>query len=338
VQVSLVSHHLLVITPARDPGSCCGLADHAHRLAEELQRHHWCTQICGVEGLAKPPHGPLLLQFTPYAYSRLGLPLTLLLSLLRWRLLAPGSSFPLVVFFHEVPFLNRSGWQGRSSLKSRLVMPLQRLCCLLLAALSSDVLVNQHSAKAWLGLLRPFRPPLFLPCWSNVGEAVDAPEPQQRPLQVAVFGSPGKRRHTHALVAQLGGYRRLFGSAVRVVDIGVPGELPASLVAEVTVLGALREDDVRRTLLDSRFGWFYAEPDQVPKSGVFAAYCALGVLPILAFEGSMPEACFLSPGELPASQLPLTRLQAVWHGSRAWFHQHSLERGTARILSLISPS
>ena len=323
---------LLVITPARDPGSSCGLADHARRLAEELKRHHWSTEIDGVDALAEPPRGPLLLQFTPYAYSRLGLPTPLLLSLLRWRLRSPGRFCPLIVFFHEVPFLNRSGWKGR------LVIPLQRFYCILLAAISSDVLVNQPSALPWLALLRPFRPPLFLPCWSNVGEAEDAPEPQQRPLQVAVFGSPGKRRHAHDLVARLGGYRRLFGPEVRVVDIGVPVALPPALRQEVSELGPLSEEEVRHSLLRSRFGWFYAEPDQVHKSGVFAAYCALGVLPILAFPGSSPDPSFLAPCELTGPAPSAERLRTVWLSGRAWFHLHSLARGTARILPLISPA
>lgn len=333
-----MSGRLLVITPWREPGCSCGLADHAHRLTEELQRHGWSTAIRDVEALTEPPRGPLLLQFTPYAYSHLGLPLPLLLSLLRWRLRARGRFCPLVVFFHEVPFLNRADWKGRSGWKVRLVMPLQRLCCLLLAAFSSEVLVNQPSALAWLGLLRPFRPPLLLPCWSNVGEAADAPPPLQRPLQVAVFGSPGKRRHAHALVARLGGYRRLFGPEVRVVDIGALGELPAALGGEVSVLGELSDEAVRETLLQSRFGWFYAEPDQVPKSGVFAAYCALGVVPILAFPCSTPGPSFLAPCEFTGRSPSADRLRKVWLSGRAWFQQHSLACGTARILPLISPA
>ena len=73
-----------------------------------------------------------------------------------------------------------------------------------------------RSIKFFSGRCRLF----FMPTFSNIGECESVDSPGIRPLQVVVFGSPGKRRHAHTLVASLGGYRRMFGPQVRVVDIG----------------------------------------------------------------------------------------------------------------------
>lgn len=322
---------LTIITPPTQPGEHCGLSDHAACLATELSRGGWQVTIATPATLKQGPSTPLLLQFTPLSYSRIGLPLPLLIDLLIWRWLGRGRGHAVLVFFHEVPFLNRSGWKGR------LVMPLQCLLCMLLAAVATDVLINQPAAITWLGVLRFRRAPQFLPCWSNVGEAPAAPAPLDRPLVVAVFGSWGKRRHAHQLVDALGGYRLLFGDDVRVLDIGEPGPLPAALRGEVTVTGSQPEAEVHRLLLGARFGWFYAEPDQVCKSGVFAAYCALGVVPILAFPGARPADQYLAPAELPLQTITTERLQTLWQQGRAWLEHHSLARGTARIEQLLQP-
>ena len=95
-----------------------------------------------------------------------------------------------------------------------------------LAAVSAHSLVNQQQGRRWLQLLCGSHRLSFLPTCSNVGESDSVATPANRPLQVVVFGSPGKRRHAHALVASLGGYRRLFGSHVHVIDIGEPLDLP----------------------------------------------------------------------------------------------------------------
>ena len=326
---------LQIIIPKSPSGHTCGLADHSSALAEQLQLRGWDVVIAGLESMPADCQRPLLLQYTPYAYSRLGLPLALLCRLMLCRLRIsfrcrrPRPS--ILTFFHELPFLNRAGWKGR------LVLPLQAFFCILVAGLSTEVLVNQTSAISWLGLLRPFSPPLFLPSWSNVGEALDPLEYQQRPLQVVIFGSPGKRRHAHHLVAQLGGYRHLFGSDVQVLDIGELGQLPSTLAHEVTTTGPLQPDEVRQILLRSRFGWFYAEPDQVSKSGVFAAYCALGVLPIVAFPDAPPAAAYLSPCELPIQAISSERVQTLANHGRAWFHQHNLSQGADSIITLLQP-
>lgn len=315
---------MLIIIP-NSRGGHCGLTDHAGVVQAELNR-------IGVDAKIQlwPPrlsgqlHTPILLEFTPLAYSRIGLSWPLLLQVMRWRW--QGSR--VITYFHELPFPNGRGW------KRQLAVALQRAYCMLLAAASAHSLVNQQQERRWLQLSCGCHRLSFLPTCSNVGESDAAANPANRLLQVVVFGSPGKRRHAHALVASQGGYRRLFGSNVSVIDIGEPMPLPHQLISEVTLLGSLPSVEIQEHLLASRYGFFYAEPDQFSKSGVFAAYCANGVVPILAHSAPDQPAYYLTPEEIAAESQRFLNPEAVWRSCRHWYRQFSTSACAHRIYEL----
>ena len=122
------------------------------------------------------------------------------------------------------------------------------------------------------------------------------------------------------------GVQQLFGPKVQVIDIGEPLLLPSELVPEVTNLGTLSSAEIQEHLLASRFGFFYAEPNQFSKSGVFAAYSAHGVVPILSYKDADPHPFFLSPGEIVAKSSRFTDLQIVWQSCRDWYRQYSVRK------------
>jgi hypothetical protein len=332
--VALQAHHqllsespdvvLIILPDLRHPH--CGLADHAAVIGAELEKrgvqcqlqywkaNHFCVSAT-----------PVLIEFTPLAYSRFGLSLSLLMQVVRWRL----NGCRVITYFHELPFSN--GWQW----KRRLAAALQRAYCALLAAASASSLVNQETGLGWLQVFSGSKRISFLPTCSNVGESVDAPVPLKRPLQVVVFGSPGKRRHAHALVASLGGYRRLFGGDVKVIDIGEPLSIPEPIASEVTALGPLATPAIQSHLLSSRFGFFYAEPDQFSKSGVFAAYCAHGVVPIIAHSAEGMPACFLTPEEMFVGSRRVADPDSVWISCREWHRRFSVKTCANHIYNLV---
>ena len=271
---------------------------------------------------------PIVLEFTPLSYSRYGLNCVLLTKVLLWRL----KGCRVITYFHELPFPNGMG------LKKQLAVSLQQVYCLFLAAVSAHSLVNQQQGRRWLQLLCGSHRLSFLPTCSNVGESDSVATPANRPLQVVVFGSPGKRRHAHALVASLGGYRRLFGANVNVIDIGEPLDLPWELVSEVNVLGSLPSTEIQVHLLASRFGFFYAEPNQFSKSGVYAAYCAHGVIPIMANTAPGMPSCYLTPEDITTRSPRFLNPEVVWTSSRQWYQEFSVSASAKRIYQLAHAS
>ena len=315
---------MLIIVPGSQT-VFCGLQDHANVIKVELERIGLNVEICiwGFQPSIQPKTS-ILLEFTPLAYSRFGVSWPLLLQVLRWRL----NGCRVITYFHELPFPNGRG------LKKRLAVFVQQAYCSFLAAASAHSLVNQQQGRRCLQLLCGTRRVSFLPTCSNVGESDLVATPANRSLQVVIFGSPGKRRHAHSLVASLGGYRQLFGPKVHVIDIGEPLLLPSELVPEVKNLGTLSSAEIQEHLLASRFGFFYAEPNQFSKSGVFAAYSAHGVVPILSYKDADPQPFFLSPGEIVAKSSRFTDLKFVWHSCRDWYRQYSVRKCASCIYHL----
>lgn len=317
---------MLIVIPEKQ-GTFCGLADHASVVASGARQLGQRVQVGTLEQAWKSvAQTPLLIEYTPLAYSPIGLSWRLPMLALRWRF----RQGRVVTYFHELPFTNGPGW------RRQLAVLLQRIHCMLLASISNSTIVNQALSVGWLcwtGHLSRSRPMLFLPSCSNVGEALSPSPPKARPCCVVVFGSPGKRRHSHALVASLGGYRHLFGHDVVVLDIGESMALPPSLAAEVQMLGVLPAEVVKQKLLMSRFGLFYAEARQFSKSGVFAAYCACGVVPIIADPAAQPSSLFLAPSELSAAGGRLDEPDGIWQEIREWHARFSTSACTHHLLA-----
>jgi hypothetical protein len=317
---------MLIITP-KPKGAFCGLADHAAVLKAELEKLGELIQITqwspGDPCTSHPCGEAILLEFTPLAYSRYGLSWPLLIQVVRWRF----KSSRVITYFHELPFANGRQW------KRRLAAALQQVYCTLLAGASTHVIVNQTTALRWLRFALGADRLSFLPTCSNVGETADTLPPQDRPLQVVVFGSPGKRRHAHALVAALGGYHHLFGVDAKVLDIGESLVLPKEVASEVTTLGPLPSDIIRQHLCSSRYGFFYSEPDQFSKSGVYAAYCANGVIPILAHACNKPSPFYLRAGN-DLMSLMNDHVDVVRKSCIKWQQDYSAQSCARRILSI----
>ncbi|MDC3009378.1 hypothetical protein OAZ06_00210 [Synechococcus sp. AH-736-G20] len=266
----------------------------------------------------------ILLEFTPLSYSRFGTSFPLLLRLLLWRL----KRCRVIIYFHELPFSN-----GRS-LRSFLAVVMQRFYCGFLMFISSYSILNQFDLSRSLQFFSGRRRLFFMPTFSNIGECESVDLPGIRPLQVVVFGSPGKRRHAHTLVASLGGYRRMFGPQVRVVDIGEYLDLPIELLPEVHPLGPLPSHEVQVYLLSSRFGFFYSESNQFSKSGVFAAYAAHGVVPIISNQVSFTSPYFLTPEEVLTQSPRFIVLDSVWSSCREWYRKYSVQKCASLLYML----
>ncbi|HEY0552859.1 MAG TPA: glycosyltransferase family 1 protein [Thermoanaerobaculia bacterium] len=263
--------------------------------------------------------GAVLLHYANYGYQPRGCPAWLVEGMERW-------SGRLVTVFHEVC---ATGPPWRSSFWLR---PAQRRLAAALAR-RSDAIVT--TLDLYAGLLHPWtadREIMVLPVFSTVGEPAALPAWGERERRIVVFGGAGVRSRAYGpwLAALERAARDL--DAKEIVDIGPPIPLPAMAGGiPVRPLGVLPAGEVGAILLDVAAGFLAYPPDFLPKSTIFAAYCAHGTLPVCAWNGSPTD---------PANAAP------YWTGSgdpaqvagdcHRWYAGHSLRVQAARFRALLT--
>jgi hypothetical protein len=275
----------------------------------------------------------VLVHYANYGYQRRGCPAWLVRAVGRWR--AASSSRRLVTFFHEV---YASGPPWRSSFW---LSPVQR-------RLAARLLRRSDGAATSLALYArilsrwapaPDRKPVVAPVFSAVGEpeAVSAPE-QRRPRAMLVFGGPGQRGRAYGELRPSLAVACQTLEIAEIVDLGPAfGELPARVGGvPVRALGARSEQEVRAILMGSYAGFLAYPAPFLPKSTVFAAYCAHGLVPVCAwarrtrlFADEAPP--FWDPGAEPVPANP-SELAAR---ARAWYSGHDLKRQAAALRTLL---
>jgi hypothetical protein len=232
-----------------------------------------------VRGLARvdaaaPAGAPpplLLLHYVNYAYDPRGCPDWLSRGLA--RLAAARSELRIAVMFHELyasgPVWRRVFWQQWH--QRRLVRELVACC--------QAVVTNTVAYAAYLRRRAGGVPVHLLPVCSNVGEPASLPGWSQRRPELVVFGSAASRaRFYRGGAAPLAARCQALGIAV-VHDVGPSVAVPSlppplALVAH----GILPAEQVGRLLCEVRHGGLCYWPDLLGKSGIFAAYCAHGVV------------------------------------------------------------
>jgi hypothetical protein len=266
----------------------------------------------------------VLLHYAGYGYHERGCPLWLAAGITRW--LSRRGGRRVSTFFHEV---NAFGWPWQSSFW---LSPLQRRLAAALAGASYGIATSLSLYRDVLHRWVPRREVAVLPVFSAVGEPAAVPPLASRPQRLAVFGGTGTRlRAFREYGSDLEATCHALG-VEELLDIGPPeGEIPAEVGGRpVRRLGLLPASEVGTLLLASRAGFLAYPPGFLPKSTVFAAYCAHGVVPICASSGRNGSGP-LAPGEHylpppPACPVGEPGLQAVADRARAWYLEHSLER------------
>lgn len=298
-----------VAVPARTPAA----------LVELLRRWHGERQgrDCAV-----------VLQYAGYGYQERGCPNWLVAGLERWR--SEQREPRLVTFFHEV---YASGPPWRSSFW---LSPAQRRLAARLTRLSDATATSLDLYAAMLARWGPRIPPAVLPVTSNVGEPRQVPPLAERPPRMIVFGGAGNRsriyrEHLPALAAAC---RAL--DAGEIVDVGPPVPLPATAEGvPIARLGLLPAAEASAALLSARAGFLAYPAAFLPKSGVFAAFCAHGVAAVCT--SAAPPASGLRAGEnylslpLPLPPAGPERLQELADAARGWYAGHCLDRHAAAL-------
>jgi hypothetical protein len=294
------NRRLIQVVPRLQPARC-GVSDHAIALASELRTRygidtafvvlnsdercdlpysithcapHQLLNACVAFSESQP--ATILVHLSGYGYSADGAPTLLADALEKAR--ADGR-FRVAVFFHEL-FATGMPWRSAFWYSRRQKRALRRI------AEACDLLVtNTRSYVDWLHreTVRPSASPIqYMPVFSHVGEAQQHIPLADRDPVMAVFGLVATRQNAYHELSALGGMLQRLGIE-EILDIGPESEPPCELHGiPVRRMGGLAATEIARQFSRATFGYLSYPATHLAKSGVFAGYCAQGVIPVIA--------------------------------------------------------
>ena len=227
--------------------------------------------------------------------------------------------------FHELYVTDGVPWKSDFWLS-----PIQKHLAVRLARLSDHCLT---SCPIYVDKLETFQQPnqrsvklLSIP--SNVGEPVDRPLLKNRDRTLLIFGQTVSKRRAYESVDKLRLACQMLGIE-EVLDIGPPTGLDvASLMGGIKIreLGEKSVVQIQELLLRSKAGFLSYPPTHLPKSGVFAAYCSHGLLPVNDQSQELPGNNLIA-GEhywCPDSSIEMAedRSQDIAQAASHWYHKH----------------
>jgi hypothetical protein len=271
----------------------------------------------------------VVLHYCGYGYARRGTPLWLLRRLreARPRMRRFG------IFFHEL-YAEGAPWRSAFWLS-----PVQRYIAAELAALSDFWLTNREGSARWLNTHSPARPHRVMPVFSNLGEG--GAQHRDRQAAVVVLGGAALRAQTYQEAGEA-----LFDWVSRagftLHDVGPPlgdAALAARLARRGAVVhGRVEADEAARLLSTFTYGVLSYPVDYAAKSGVFAAYCAHAICPVLLSRHHGVHDGITPRHYLPSVQAMMPDLPAAWRigqAASAWYAPHALRHHEAGFRELL---
>jgi hypothetical protein len=279
----------------------------------------------------------VVLHFSGYGYEKRGVPLWLIQGLRIWKRCAGG--MPLLTIFHELYATGRP-WQS-----AFWVSPLQRhiarsILNLSWAAITPTDLYSKRLSEWRDGDATKIT---AMPVFSNVGEPGCGSAPCARTAAAVVFGLAGVedrlfgiyRSEIERIVSALG--------IEKVFDVGPRLSSIPRILAGTPVIskGVLPQRAVSELLQQARFGFLAYPLDLIGKSGVFAAYAAHGVVPIVfsdkqgSFDGLQPSRHFLD-GLRFGTRVDAEDLASIQGKLFTWYTSHSVKVQAENLMNSIS--
>jgi hypothetical protein len=280
----------------------------------------------------------VILHFSGYGYQKRGVPVWLVQGLRIWNRRA--GRVPLLTIFHELYAT------GRPSQSAFWLSPLQREIARSILNLSSAAITTTDLYSKRLSEWRDDNASKItaIPVFSNVGEPGCGLAPCARTAAAIVFGRAGVedrlfgiyRSEIERIISALG--------IEKIFDIGPRLSTMPRTLAGVPIIseGVLPPGAVSERLQRARFGLVAYPLDCIGKSGVFAAYAAHGVVPIVlsdkadAFDGLQPVQHFLDGLRLGAGA-GAQDLASIQRKLFTWYTSHSVKVHADFLLNSISP-
>ncbi|MEA5467362.1 hypothetical protein [Spirulina sp. 06S082] len=355
---------LFQIVP-RLPPSIDGLGDYSLNLARQLDRDfaiqthfiignpHWQGKET-IEGFAisqisrrspqsllslLPREYPIFLNYEGYGYAQRGYPLWLLQGLQQWR---KESQQPLITMFHEIyPYHHGPPWTS-----SFWLSPWQKKLATQLLQISDRAITSKQSYADLLQQLsrKKNQEILVLPVFCNIGEPQNILPLKQRRRRIVIFGHYNSRTLVYRDNLPILENVCQALEIQEIYDIGVPTGLKLPQVNNITVteMGVTNAETIGQLMLDAVAGFLcFIPPEYLAKSGVFASYCAHGVIPILtgypanATDGLERDRHYYL-ADSDCSTLNLKQGQTIANCARDWYSHHTLQKQAREILRLFN--
>jgi hypothetical protein len=279
----------------------------------------------------------VILHFSGYGYQKRGVPLWLVQGLRLWNRRA--GRVPLLTIFHELCATGRP-WQS-----AFWVSPLQKQIARSILRLSSAAITPTDRHRKHLSEWKDGRPIEIttMPVFSNVGEPGCGSAPHTRRAAAVVFGLAGVEDRLFGIYRQ--DMERIIAALriEKILDVGPRFSSVPHTLAGVPVIskGVLTHGAVSELLQRVRFGFIAYPLDFIGKSGVFAAYAAHGVVPIVfsdkkgAFDGLQPARHFLDGLRL-GTAAGARDLALIQRKLFTWYASHSVKVQADFIVGAIS--
>jgi hypothetical protein len=347
----------------RLPPAIDGVGDYALNLARQLRKNFeidtqfivcdptWQGSTC-IEGfsidkietrsagslfakLKQHTSSVVFLHFSGYGYAKRSCCFWLIESLEQWK---QSTSNTLVTMFHEVYSAFGVPWKSQFWASH-----IQRSLAARLIKISDRCLTNIELHAKMLSSLCHIQPQSFytLPVFSNIGEPDQNPPLSERKKHLVIFGQTGSRikayRESGKLIEKI-----CKGLEIeQILDIGKPTGMKSHTIGDVPLveLGECSPADISRTLQNSIAGFLNYDPFRLAKSGIFAAYCAHGLIPINANSADTIHDGINSGKQYwtldnTDSHPELASLQTIADNADRWYKTHSLN-AQARIFNQI---
>jgi hypothetical protein len=278
----------------------------------------------------------VMLHYVPHGYAPKACPRWLVEGLEYWHAKTPNAR--LTTMFHELYALDwHRPWSSDFYLS-----PVQQRLAVRVARLSDAALTSTAPYRLRLRQLSggKHRNVPVLPVFSNVGEVSHEQRLSDRQPRLVIFG----QRHSKRLIyEQSGPLLRLVCQTLGIAeiwDIGpTTGIAPSNLGGvPITELGLLSEAEIGDRLTQAMAGFLNYDPRRLGKSGIFAAYCAYGLLPINQRRIVHPVDGLVAGLNywVPTVATEHQELSAIAQQAQTWYQSHSLAAQAKAFIQCLS--
>jgi hypothetical protein len=226
----------------------------------------------------------ILLQYVGCGYAKRGCPLWLVKGLEDYKNAYPAKK--LVTMFHET-YGSGAPYYGADPpwISAFWLSPVQKNIASRLVLLSNHCVTSREQFRQQLHhLTRRQKSQLsVMPVFSNVEEVQDLYPLKDRHPILVVFGSCNSRARVYEQFPHALRDACRMLEIEKIYDIGSPIEIDISKFSNIPVIsmGVMTASEIGKILLNSKAGILNYPPEFLAKSGVYAAYSAYGLIPIV---------------------------------------------------------
>lgn len=291
----------------------------------------------------------VILQYVGCGYARRGCPYWLLKGLEHYKTAYPAKK--LVTMFHET-YGSGPPYYGADPpwISAFWLAPLQKNIAGRLVTSSNHCITSREKFRDQLCNLSHGQNShiSIMPVFSNVGEAAHLPLLKDRRPTLVLFGSRNSRARVYEQFPNAICDTCRMLKIEKIYDVGPSTELDITEFDNVPVvsMGEKTLSEIGKILLESRAGILNYHPDFLAKSGVYAAYSAYGLIPIVV-SSNIAQANGtdgLLAGEhywainCIDEDLNLEVGQTIAKNAYDWYQSHSLTAHTQLFAKQITPN